>query len=124
MVCRLGSVVGIVTGYGLDGPGIESWWGRDCPHLPRPALVCVDQILAQSLKLSHPFSLVRIEVWKLCLVTVTAIFIYNFHMQPLFSPFFQTQLVYNDGSKSETVIEVNLRHPGKHDRNVVNIRLP
>ena len=45
-------------------------------------------------------------------------------MQPLFSPFFQTQLVYNDGSKSETVIEVNLRHPGKHDRNVVNIRLP
>lgn len=29
-----------------------------------------------------------------------------------------TQLVYNDGSKSETVIEVNLRHPGKHDRNV------
>jgi len=55
---------------------------------------------------------------------VTAIFIYNFHMTPLFLPFFQTQLVYNDGSKSETVIEVNLRHPGKHDRNVVNIRLP
>jgi len=24
-----GSVVGIVTGYGLDGPGIESRWGRD-----------------------------------------------------------------------------------------------
>ena len=22
-----GSVVGIATGYGLDGPGIESWWG-------------------------------------------------------------------------------------------------
>jgi len=21
-----GSVVGIATGYGLDGPGIESWW--------------------------------------------------------------------------------------------------
>jgi len=21
-----GSVVGIETGYGLDGPGIESWW--------------------------------------------------------------------------------------------------
>jgi len=34
----LGSVVGIVTGYGLDGPGIESWWGRDFPHLSRPAL--------------------------------------------------------------------------------------
>jgi hypothetical protein len=24
---RLGSTVGIATGYGLDGPGIESWWG-------------------------------------------------------------------------------------------------
>jgi len=23
-----GSVVGIATGYGLDGPGIESWWGE------------------------------------------------------------------------------------------------
>jgi hypothetical protein len=33
-----GSVVGIATGYGLDGPGIESRWGRDFPHLPRPAL--------------------------------------------------------------------------------------
>jgi len=22
-----GSSVGIATGYGLDGPGIESWWG-------------------------------------------------------------------------------------------------
>ena len=25
----LGSVVGIATSYGLDGPGIESRWGRD-----------------------------------------------------------------------------------------------
>jgi len=25
--CGPGSVVGIATGYGLDGPGIESWWG-------------------------------------------------------------------------------------------------
>jgi hypothetical protein len=32
------SVVGIATGYGLDGPGIESLWGRDFPHLSRPAL--------------------------------------------------------------------------------------
>jgi hypothetical protein len=32
------SWVGIATGYGLDGPGIESWWGRDFPHLSRPAL--------------------------------------------------------------------------------------
>ena len=33
-----GSVVGIATGYGLDGPRIESRWGRDFPHLSRPAL--------------------------------------------------------------------------------------
>ena len=33
-----GSSVGIVTGYGLDGPGIESRWGRDFPLLSRPAL--------------------------------------------------------------------------------------
>jgi len=33
-----GSVVGIATGYGLYGPGIESRWGRDYPHLSRPAL--------------------------------------------------------------------------------------
>jgi hypothetical protein len=33
-----GSSVGIATGYGLDGPGIEFRWGRDFPHLPRPAL--------------------------------------------------------------------------------------
>ena len=25
------SSVGIATHYGLDGPGIESRWGRDCP---------------------------------------------------------------------------------------------
>ena len=33
-----GSVVGIATSYGLDGPGIETRWGRDFPHLSRPAL--------------------------------------------------------------------------------------
>jgi len=36
-MCGPGSVVGIVTGYGLDGPGIESWWGeifRTCPDWP------------------------------------------------------------------------------------------
>jgi hypothetical protein len=32
------SVVGIATGYGLDGPEIESRWWRDFPHLSRPAL--------------------------------------------------------------------------------------
>ena len=33
-----GSSVGIATGYELDGSGIESRWGRDFPHLFRPAL--------------------------------------------------------------------------------------
>jgi hypothetical protein len=33
-----GSSVSIATAYGLDGPGIESWWGRDFPHQSRPAL--------------------------------------------------------------------------------------
>ena len=36
--CGSGSSVGIATGYGLDGPGIKSRWGRDFPHLSRPAL--------------------------------------------------------------------------------------
>jgi hypothetical protein len=33
-----GSVVGIATAYGVDGPGIESRLERDFPHLSRPAL--------------------------------------------------------------------------------------
>ena len=33
-----GSVVGIATGCRLDGPGIESQWRRDFPHLSRLAL--------------------------------------------------------------------------------------
>ena len=36
--CGPGSSVNIATGHGLDGPGIESWWGRGFPHLSRPAL--------------------------------------------------------------------------------------
>ena len=32
-VCGPGSSVGIATDYGLDGPGIESRWGRDFPPL-------------------------------------------------------------------------------------------
>jgi hypothetical protein len=31
-------VVGIATGYELDGPGIESQLGRDLPHSCRPDL--------------------------------------------------------------------------------------
>ena len=36
--CGPGSVVGITIGYGLDGSGIESRWGRDFSHLSRPTL--------------------------------------------------------------------------------------
>jgi hypothetical protein len=36
--CGPGSSVGIATGYGLDGLGIESRWGRDFSHTSRPAL--------------------------------------------------------------------------------------
>jgi hypothetical protein len=36
--CGPGSSVDIATGYGMDGSGIESQWGRDFPHLSRPAL--------------------------------------------------------------------------------------
>jgi hypothetical protein len=32
------SVVGIATRYELDGPGIESRWGRDFHHPSRPVL--------------------------------------------------------------------------------------
>jgi hypothetical protein len=38
MCCGPGSSVSIATGYGLDGPGIESQWGRDFSHTSRPAL--------------------------------------------------------------------------------------
>jgi hypothetical protein len=33
-----GSSVGIATGYGMDGPGIKSRWGRDFSHTSRLAL--------------------------------------------------------------------------------------
>jgi hypothetical protein len=36
--CCPGSSVGMATGYGLDGPGIESLWRRDFPYLSRPAM--------------------------------------------------------------------------------------
>ena len=36
--CGPGSSVGIETGYGLEGLGIESRWGWNFPHLSRTAL--------------------------------------------------------------------------------------
>ena len=41
VVCDLsrpGSSVGRATGYGMDGPRIETRRGRDFPNLSRPAL--------------------------------------------------------------------------------------
>ena len=38
LLCGPGSSVGMTTGYGLDGPRFESWWGgeifRTCPDRP------------------------------------------------------------------------------------------
>ena len=38
ITCGWGSVVGTATGYGLDGPGIETRWRGDFPQLSRTAL--------------------------------------------------------------------------------------
>jgi hypothetical protein len=38
LICGPGSSVGVATGYGLDGPMIESRWKRDFPYLSRLAL--------------------------------------------------------------------------------------
>jgi len=32
------TIVGIATRYGLDGPGFESRWEQEFPHLTRPTL--------------------------------------------------------------------------------------
>jgi hypothetical protein len=66
---RPGSVVGIATGYGLDGPGIESRWGevfRTCPDRPwgPPGLLCKGYRVfpggkkrpGRDADTSHPFS--------------------------------------------------------------------
>jgi hypothetical protein len=38
LFCGPGSSVDIATGYGLDGPGVQSWWGQDFSHMSRRAL--------------------------------------------------------------------------------------
>jgi hypothetical protein len=47
------SAGGIAIRYGLDGPGIESRWGRDFLHLSRPA-VGPTQLLYNGLVLIFP----------------------------------------------------------------------
>jgi hypothetical protein len=38
VICGPGSSVSVATGYGLDGLGIESRWGRDFLHVSKSAL--------------------------------------------------------------------------------------
>ena len=62
--------VGIATAYGLDGPGIQSRWGRDFLHLPIPGLeptveplidIAADRNLKDIFKWAAFF-----EFWSLC----------------------------------------------------------
>ena len=53
-----GSVVGIATGYGLDGPGIESRWGRDFPHLSTQPHVQWAPGLSQGVKSGRGLALI------------------------------------------------------------------
>jgi len=39
LIQDVNSVGGMATRYRLDDPGIESWRGRNFPHLSRPGLV-------------------------------------------------------------------------------------
>ena len=58
--CGPGSVVGIATGYGLDGPEIESrWGGRDSPHLSRPALSPERRLVSQQKAVFREVSLIK-----------------------------------------------------------------
>jgi len=53
------------TGYGLDGPGIESWCGRDFPRLSRPALGPSQPPVQWVPDLSRDWSGVRAAVYSL-----------------------------------------------------------
>jgi len=37
VLAHIGAPGSVAIGYGLDGLGIKSRWGRDFPHLSRPA---------------------------------------------------------------------------------------
>jgi hypothetical protein len=54
--CGLGISVGIATDYGLDGPGIESRWGRDYSSRPDlgPIQLPVQWVLGVSQGLKRP----------------------------------------------------------------------
>jgi len=38
LLCGSGTIVGVATGYGLEGPVIEFRWGWEFQHLSRPVL--------------------------------------------------------------------------------------
>jgi hypothetical protein len=62
--------VGIAIGYGLDGPGIQSRWGRDFPHPSIPGLgPTVEQLvdIAGDRNLKDTFKWATLfEFWSLC----------------------------------------------------------
>jgi hypothetical protein len=51
-ICRLGSSVGIVTDYWLDGPRMKSRWGRDFLCTFRPALGLTQPYVQRVLRLT------------------------------------------------------------------------
>ena len=53
-MCGPDSSVGIATDYGLDGPGIETRWGRDFPHLSRPTQPPVQWVPGRDADPSNP----------------------------------------------------------------------
>ena len=60
-----GSSVGIPTGYELDGPGIESRWGRDFPHQSRPTLGHIQPPVRWVPGLSRGWTAARAWRWPL-----------------------------------------------------------
>ena len=50
------SSVSIVTGYGLDGPGIKSWWGARFSAPVQTSLVCPPSLLYQRFPTCAPRS--------------------------------------------------------------------
>ena len=63
--CGPGSSVGIATGYELEGPGIESRWKIDFPHLFRPALGPTQPPLQWVLGLSQEWRAAVVWRWPL-----------------------------------------------------------